>query len=591
MTAVPSYPLLSVILVVDDAGERAEACLRSLLCQTLSHDHFEVILVLRAPTPDLGTMASSTAEPLTLRVTLAPEESLGAALNHGILLAEGTTILFLDSTTVAEPELLEMHLSAHAASPEEPLAVVGALTLAPTLATDPLARFLTGSSEPFSPYRTAPAGEVTFEQFRLGRSSINRNFLTRHGLFRTSGVDDAALDIEFAYRLCNKGLRVVSEPRARTISTAPLVLSEVRRQFYRQGRSDFALREIHPTAVIDAGSAASTDWEATRPVYTALQRSADQLDRLSRGAASAGLDELPDAALVDRAYAQALRAARLKGYNDRSQGYGGAASTRDAVKDKQENGSQTVRLNQFYWLDEHRRALDPTFRWWDARDASFTAEPGPVDAIREAFRNPADHIGDLTGFFSWRFSADAGLSGRDVLDFVRANPGFDCYIFNPLTFQTAFFASVWDQAEYWAPGTISLANRILQQGGVRTDARLHIDTFQESGHGHYWLGTRRFWTAYLEFIDRLSRGLGGPLTLKTDLFFGAFVREHSEFRRIAYRYPTDAQFARTGEWTELLTVADWLKERCHDSRGVVEFTQFARLARVGRARLEAFRDR
>lgn len=100
MQSPPVPPDVSVIVPVYKAAETIEACLTSLLTQTLAPERFEVLAVVNGPedgSRELILRLTEAYDRHTVKILTAPIASAGAARNLGLDEATGAHITFVDS--------------------------------------------------------------------------------------------------------------------------------------------------------------------------------------------------------------------------------------------------------------------------------------------------------------------------------------------------------------------------------------------------------------------------------------------------------------------------------------------------------------
>lgn len=268
-----------------------------------------------------------------------------------------------------------------------------------------------------------------------------------------------------------------------------------------------------------------------------------------------------------------------------------------------------IRIHQIYYREDQREFLDQGFI---PRNNLKNPRPELAElwVILKILRNPLRRRAALTGFFSWKFRQKTGLSSRDVRDFIASHPGGDCYVFNPLTLQTALFASVWEQGERWHPGTTGHGSHLLRACGIEADLDGYVDGFSTTAYCNYLVGSPPFWKAYLALmrkvtavLDRNRRVKVGPWQTTThdhreyhfipfliERFFGVVVRLNPELRIIPYRYPVDRQEERTPGFGDLIARADGLKTQCRDNRDHPAFKEYLLVQREIRDRLQLADD-
>jgi glycosyltransferase involved in cell wall biosynthesis len=204
-----AVPAISVVIPTFNRLPRLRRVLEALSRQTLSEHQFEVIVVSDGCTD--GT-DEYLAEATPLPVVHARQDNAGpgAARNHGIRLARGPLILFLDDDVLATPTLVERHLRAHGDSTST--VVIGPMLNAPGFPYSPWVAW-----EQAMLYKQYEAMRLrvysaTFRQFYTGNASVPRELVVSAGGFDTTFR--RAEDIELSYRLDQLGASFVFDETA-----------------------------------------------------------------------------------------------------------------------------------------------------------------------------------------------------------------------------------------------------------------------------------------------------------------------------------------------------------------------------------------
>ena len=100
------HPPLSVIVPSDGMVELLEATLKSLAAQTLRDA--EVLVVADTPDPGLDSAARAAGA----RLLVQPARGAGAARNHGLAVARGTLVVFVDAGDIVAPDALRQRTEA-----------------------------------------------------------------------------------------------------------------------------------------------------------------------------------------------------------------------------------------------------------------------------------------------------------------------------------------------------------------------------------------------------------------------------------------------------------------------------------------------
>ncbi len=103
-TLAERRPRVSVIIPAHNAGQSLGACVRSVFAQT--HPSWELIVVDDGSTDDTGTVARAYS-PESVRYVLQENQGAGAARTHGMRLARGDLVAFLDADDLWTSTFLE----------------------------------------------------------------------------------------------------------------------------------------------------------------------------------------------------------------------------------------------------------------------------------------------------------------------------------------------------------------------------------------------------------------------------------------------------------------------------------------------------
>lgn len=246
-----------------------------LLEQSADADDYEIIVV------DDG---SSDATPKVVKSIDAPEARLryyrqenkgpAAARNLGTAHARGDIILFTGDDCLPEERLLEEHLKAHAQAGDT--GVLGLVTWHPEIDITPFMAYLeTGPQFGFN--QITDPEDVPSWHFYTSNCSVRKGRLEEAGGFDEEFRDAAFEDIELAYRMKQRGLRIIYRPAARTYHHHPTTFEQHLARQRVAGKSAALLYRKHPELVVEAGivnSALKTTalkfWEAATEYAFAL---------------------------------------------------------------------------------------------------------------------------------------------------------------------------------------------------------------------------------------------------------------------------------------------------------------------------------
>jgi len=168
-----------------------------------------------------------------------------AARNRGVREARGERILFLGDDTVPEPALLAVHARAHAEPRSFPAAVLGYTTWPGDRRVSPFLHHINEYGLQFGYGLIEDPDEVPFNFFYTSNISIDRRLLAENP-FDTTFPSAAWEDIELAYRLEARGLKIRYNAKAVTRHYHPMNVDSFARRQYTVGKSGAIFYRKHP---------------------------------------------------------------------------------------------------------------------------------------------------------------------------------------------------------------------------------------------------------------------------------------------------------------------------------------------------------
>ncbi|MGA7615405.1 MAG: glycosyltransferase [Thermoanaerobaculia bacterium] len=170
----------------------------------------------------------------------------GKARNRGASLAAGRYVVFIGDDTVPEERFLAEHHRTHEESGGDPmLACLGYTGWPPGERVTAFMHYINDYGLQFG-YRLIHDGEIVpFNFFYTSNISMERNLVQQHP-FDTSFPAAAWEDIELAYRLDAKGLKIRYNARAITRHFHPMSVESFARRQYTVGKSGAIFARKHP---------------------------------------------------------------------------------------------------------------------------------------------------------------------------------------------------------------------------------------------------------------------------------------------------------------------------------------------------------
>jgi glycosyltransferase involved in cell wall biosynthesis len=311
---------MSVIICTRNRAELLRKVLDALCDQTLRIENFEVVVIDDGSIDDTRRMVEYFKPILPVCYAHQVSSGLAAGKNHGLALARGHIVVFLDDDDVPDSRLLEQHCLTHQEHPQEWYAVLGFTGLSAELKKSPLMRFVTEVGGYLFSYPSITHGDVLdFSFFRGGGTSCKRMFLMRHGMFNPA-FRFGCEDIELGYRLSKCGLQVIYNSHAVSRMIRTLNFDDFCRRSYAQGRSNWIFCTMHPDPIVRSWAQVDgvvEEWRDLEPRYEQVLKMGRDLDHFAteRVQADLPLDELTTK-LLHRAYHAAFQASRIKGTVD-----------------------------------------------------------------------------------------------------------------------------------------------------------------------------------------------------------------------------------------------------------------------------------
>jgi 2-polyprenyl-3-methyl-5-hydroxy-6-metoxy-1,4-benzoquinol methylase len=167
---------------------------------------FEVIVVVDGTDQQAPELSG-------VRMIVQDHGGPGVARNAGVAASDRPLVLFLGDDMVPTPGLVEAHLGRHNARPGAEVGVLGLSVWHPEHADAKLHRWLDRSSTQFDYAGITDADDAGWGRFYSSNVSLKRDFFLDAGGFDPEFTYYYE-DLDLAWRLHAKGLRLVFEPRA-----------------------------------------------------------------------------------------------------------------------------------------------------------------------------------------------------------------------------------------------------------------------------------------------------------------------------------------------------------------------------------------
>ena len=276
---------LSVVVPTYNRLETLAVVLPSLMRQTLAADDYEIVIADSNSTDGTADyLARITAEVGAARVRHIAGAYTGraSARNAGIAAARAPVVLFTDADIIASDDLLERHVSDHAAAGERRVAVVGC-----ELQVKSLEDYRAQRDQPLTrrPLHPATRTRLSWLYFLTGNASVRRENLLAVGGFDEDFTGYGHEDLELGYRLSKAGVELHYDAGAVNYHWHPVGYEEQKGKmelagvstvrFYRKHRDLAVMANLGMTPV---SLAMHSLLAAAGPLRRALERAGGALE-------------------------------------------------------------------------------------------------------------------------------------------------------------------------------------------------------------------------------------------------------------------------------------------------------------------------
>ncbi|HEY3203958.1 MAG TPA: glycosyltransferase [Thermoanaerobaculia bacterium] len=207
---------------------------------------FEVVVVDDGSGDDTARLLAAYRPAYPFRFFSQENGGPAAARNRGVREAKGEIVLFMGDDTVPEPALLSVHGRTHAEPRSFPVAVLGYTTWPRERKVSPFLYHINEYGLQFGYGLIEDSESVPFNFFYTSNVSLPRDLLLEVGLFDTSFPHAAWEDIEVAYRLMQRGMRMLYRPAAVARHHHDITLASFRRRQERAGEAAAIFYRKHP---------------------------------------------------------------------------------------------------------------------------------------------------------------------------------------------------------------------------------------------------------------------------------------------------------------------------------------------------------
>jgi glycosyltransferase involved in cell wall biosynthesis len=207
---------------------------------------FEVVIVDDGSTDGTAAWLRNRGFNIPLRVLTQENRGPAAARNTGVAVAAGQWVAFLGDDTVPSPGWLRAHREAHRSRGDDPrLAVIGYTGWHRRMRLNPFLRYVNEYGLQFGYALIQDREDVPFNFFYTSNLSLRRDELLAEP-FDLRFPYAAWEDIEVAYRLKKRGLRLVYEPAATVAHDHPTDIARFASRQEKAGYCAVVFYRLHP---------------------------------------------------------------------------------------------------------------------------------------------------------------------------------------------------------------------------------------------------------------------------------------------------------------------------------------------------------
>lgn len=245
---------ISIIIPTYNRSEVLVKCLNALFGQNYPKSQYEIIVIDDGSTDNTEQKIKPLIKSANCSVTYLKQKNKGpaAARNLGIKNAKGDIILLIGDDIIPSKNFLKEHVTWHKDYPEENIAILGYTTWFPELKITPYMHWLENGGPQFH-YQDLRHGEVvSYKYFYTSNISLKRKFLSDE-IFNELFPYAAYEDIEFAYRLSKKGLKIIYNKNALAFHHHEISLENYSKRAVYAGISRVILANLHKEFSIKKG--------------------------------------------------------------------------------------------------------------------------------------------------------------------------------------------------------------------------------------------------------------------------------------------------------------------------------------------------
>ena len=265
--------MISIIIPTYNRSDTLRQTLHGYLKQTSLALIKELVIVDDGSTDDTRSVVKDfiMISPITTYYIYQENQGPAEARNKGIRAASGIILLITGDDIVPDPKLVEEHYKTHKIyNFNSKVAVLGKTIWPPGVKITPFMNHIQENGLQFGYSLIEDKSNVPFTFFYTSNISLNREFIAEDKLFDTNFLYAAWEDIELAYRLMKRGMRIVFNKDAIGYHYHRISFSSFRKRQELCGYSACIFYEKHPELAELLGINNPIDQSALRKILIKL---------------------------------------------------------------------------------------------------------------------------------------------------------------------------------------------------------------------------------------------------------------------------------------------------------------------------------
>jgi glycosyltransferase involved in cell wall biosynthesis len=241
--------MFSIIIPTYNRQDALKLTLQGYLNQTCATLIDELIVVDDGSTDGTRSVIETFDQDLPFDLDYLYQDNMGPAeaRNKGMHLASGDLLLITGDDIVPHQDMIKEHFVRHKMGGfAKNLSVLGKTVWPPDMRVTPFMRHINEMGLQFGYSIIPDANDVPFNFFYTSNISLHREFLLEGELFDTNFPHAAWEDIELAYRLKERGLKIVYNENALGYHHHPISFASFRHRQEKSGYAAHIFYQKHP---------------------------------------------------------------------------------------------------------------------------------------------------------------------------------------------------------------------------------------------------------------------------------------------------------------------------------------------------------